>query len=97
MASFSDPTDKSNRKALEAAEGLLQEFTKGRKNKIPEGKAEDLFALAQHIKNHLMATRTALQTFIKKVEVQRGKTISETEADAIILRARDVLAQLGDA
>lgn len=96
MAFSSDPTDNTIRKALEAAEGLLKEFEMWRKNKIPERKAEDLRALAQHIKNHLMATRGALQTFIEKVEAQRGKTISEIEADSLISRARVVLSQLSD-
>jgi len=95
MASFSDPSDNPNRKALEAVEGLLKEFELLRKNKIPEGKAEDLLSSAQLIKAQLMGTRTALHTFIEKVETQRGKTISETEADAMISRARDILSQLG--
>lgn len=94
MASSSDISSKPPRKALEAVEGLLKEFELASKDKIPEGKAKDLLALAQLIQSQLLGTRTALQTFIEQVEAQRGKTISDTEAEAMILRARDILAQL---
>jgi hypothetical protein len=96
MTIGSNQSNKSSRNALDAIEGLLEDFERLKKmKKIPGCRTEDLQARAQLIKTQLMGARAALQSFIETLETQRGKTISETEAETMILRAQEISALLG--
>jgi len=55
---------------------------------------EDLSSILRIIKIQLMGTHKALETFILQVETQRGITIPEDDADALIRKAKLVISQL---
>jgi hypothetical protein len=42
-----------------------------------------------------VAVVSALQAFINKIEAQRGKKISEADADTLVSMAKKVIAELG--